>query len=117
MEVINFVKGYIVTENDEVAKEITKRIEDDTLWEYVSSLIQNDLNQTKTTHTVDKKLDSIEGLLKSLVTNIDNGAVVTTPKPEPKPESEVIKKPKKVKVTGKGSKGFLAAAKKASSFR
>lgn len=116
MEVIDFVKGYIVTENDKVAEEVVRRIEDDTLWEYISSLIQHDINQNQTTHNVDKKLDSIEGMLKSLVTNIDNGRI-PTPKPEIEKKPEPPKKVKKVQMKGKGSNNFLAAAKKASSFR
>lgn len=123
MKIVTFQSGYIIAETEEVEKHLYKLIEDDTLWEYISNLISDDLKNGGMAS--DRRLLSIEKMLHDIDSKLSAKQVIPVVQaPVPATTSEEAsakpvqpKKVKKTKVSGKGAKGFLAAAQKASSFR
>lgn len=119
MRTITFDTGYIVAQNEDAASFIYALIENDSFWEYISVLITRDL-ETKELST-EKRLASIESMLKDIKSKMETNPnavqIVSEPLKKEPVKPDAPKKVKKTKVSGKGSKGFLAAAQKASSFR
>lgn len=135
---ITITSGYIMAENEEAEQLLYKLIEDDALWEYISVLISKDIKETKKKQKQkdlsseqrilyaesDQRLSAIEKMLHDIDSKLSANPVVQVQAPASAPASEEVsakpvqpKKVKKTKVSGKGGKGFLAAAQKASSFR
>lgn len=137
---ITITSGYIMAENEEAEQLLYKLIEDDALWEYISVLISKDIKETKKKQKQkdlsseqrilyaesEQRLSAIEKMLHDIDSKLSANPVVQVQAPvsTPAPASEEVsakpvqpKKVKKTKVSGKGGKGFLAAAQKASSFR
>ena len=137
---ITITSGYIMAENEEAEQLLYKLIEDDALWEYISVLISKDIKETKKKQKQkdlsseqrilyaesDQRLSAIEKMLHDIDSKLSANPVVQVQAPVSAPTTaseEVSAKPvqpkkvKKTKVSGKGGKGFLAAAQKASSFR
>lgn len=137
---ITITSGYVMAENEEAEQLLYKLIEDDALWEYISVLISKDIKETKKKQKQkdlsseqrilyaesEQRLSAIEKMLHDIDSKLSANPVVQVQAPAstPAPASEEVsakpvqpKKVKKTKVSGKGGKGFLAAAQKASSFR
>lgn len=139
---ITITSGYVIAENEEAEQLLYKLIEDDALWEYLSALISKDIKETKKKQKQkdlsseqrilytesDQRLSAIEKKLEAIDFKLSANPVVQVQAPvstsAPATASEEVsakpvqpKKVKKTKVSGKGGKGFLAAAQKASSFR
>ena len=139
---ITITSGYVMAENEEAEQLLYKLIEDDALWEYISVLISKDIKETKKKQKQkdlsseqrilyaesEQRLSAIEKMLHDIDSKLSANPVVqvqapaSTPAPATASEEVSAKpvQPKKVKktnVSGKGGKGFLAAAQKASSFR
>ena len=135
---ITTTSGYIMAENEEAEQLLYKLIEDDALWEYISVLISKDIKETKKKQKQkdlsseqrilyaesEQRLSAIEKMLHDIDSKLSANPVVQVQAPAPATASEEVsakpvqpKKVKKTKVSGKGGKGFLAAAQKASSFR
>lgn len=135
---ITITSGYVMAENEEAEQLLYKLIEEDALWEYLSVLISKDIKETKKKQNQkdssseqrilyaesDQRLSAIEKKLEAIDSKLSANPVVQVQAPVSAPASEEVsakpvqpKKVKKTKVSGKGGKGFLAAAQKASSFR
>lgn len=135
---ITITSGYVMAENEEAEQLLYKLIEDDALWEYISVLISKDIKETKKKQKQkelsseqrilyaesDQRLSAIEKMLHDIDSKLSANPVVQVQAPASAPApGEVSAKPvqpkkvKKTKISGKGGKGFLAAAQKASSFR
>lgn len=138
---ITITSGYVMAENEEAEQLLYKLIEDDALWEYISVLISKDIKETKKKQKQkdlsseqrilyaesEQRLSAIEKMLHDIDSKLSANPVVQVQAPvstsAATASEEVSAKPvqpkkvKKTKVSGKGGKGFLAAAQKASSFR
>lgn len=139
IKTITITSGYIIAENEEAEQLLYKLIEDDALWEYLSALMSKDIKEAKKKQKQnseqrslyvesEQRLSAIEKMLHDIDSKLSANPVVQVQAPVSAPAStsaseEVSAKPvqpkkvKKTKVSGKGGKGFLAAAQKASSFR